>query len=117
MSIKGDIMYQSVTCASSHALLQPSGDFFMTKKTVLALALTLLLSGNALAQSGPREQASNFFAQITQWFESIRAQQNRPAQPARPVRSVPELDGSMAVMALGLTLAVGGLIREKRRPR
>lgn len=89
----------------------------MTKKTLLALALTLLLSGNVLAQSGQREQASNFFAQITQWFQSIRAQHTPPPRPSRPVRSVPELDGSMAVMALGLTLAVGGLIREKRRPR
>jgi hypothetical protein len=94
---------------------QPSGEFLMTKKTVLVLALTLLLSGNVLAQSGQREQAGNFFAQITQWFQSIRAQHRPPAQP--PVRSVPELDGSMAVLALGLTLAVGGLIREKRRPR
>jgi hypothetical protein len=89
----------------------------MTKKTVLALALTLFLSGNALAQSGPREQAGNFFAQVTQWFESLRAQHTRPPRPSTPVRAVPELDGSMAVMALGLTLAVGGLIREKRRPR
>lgn len=89
----------------------------MTKKTVLALALTLLLCGNVMAQSGPREHAGNFFAQITQWFESLRAQHTRPAQPSSPVRSVPELDGSMALMALGLTLAVGGLIREKRRPR
>lgn len=89
----------------------------MTKKPVLALVLTLLLSGHALAQSGPREQAGNVFVQVTQWFESLRAQPARPARPSTPVRAVPELDGSMAVMALGLTLAVGGLIREKRRPR
>jgi hypothetical protein len=90
----------------------------MARKTLLALAFALLLSGNAMAQSGSREQSGNIWVQITQWFQNHRAAINaqRPQRPPN-VRSVPELDGSMAVMALGLTLAVGGLIREKRRTR
>ena len=90
----------------------------MARKTLTALAFALLLCGNAMAQGGSREQSGNFWAQITQWFQSHRA--SITAQhPQRPpnVQSVPELDGSMAVMALGLSLAVGGLIREKRRTR
>lgn len=90
----------------------------MAHKTLAALALALLLSGNAMAQSEFRVQSGSWFTQIAQWIEAYRSSQqpSRP-QPAGPAHAVPELDGSMAVMALGLTLAVGGLIREKRRTR
>lgn len=88
----------------------------MARKIFMALAVALLLSGNAMAQSESRERSSNFWAQVTQWFQSHRDSivAQRP-RPSRPVQSVPELDGNMALMALGLTIAVGGLIREKRR--
>lgn len=90
----------------------------MSHKTLAALALALLLSGNVMAQSEFRVQSGNWFTQIVQWIEAYRASQLTPRpQPGGSVRAVPELDGSMAVMALGLTLAVGGLIREKRRTR
>ncbi len=90
----------------------------MARKTLTALALALLLSGNAMAQSEARVQASNWFTQLTQWIQThIVVHRPQPPRPSTPVRAVPELDGSMAVMALGLTLAVGGLIREKRRSR
>jgi hypothetical protein len=90
----------------------------MARKTLTALAFALLLSGNALAQSGSREQSGSWFTQVIQWFQTYRATQHpQSPSPSTSVRAVPELDGSMAVMALGLTLAVGGLIREKRRTR
>lgn len=89
----------------------------MARKTLMALAFALLISGNALAQSGSRDQSSNWFTQLIHRFQTYRATQIAQNPPAGSVRSVPELDGSMAIMALGLTLAVGGLIREKRRTR
>jgi hypothetical protein len=89
----------------------------MARKTLTALAFALLLSGNALAQSGSREQSGNWFTQLTHWFQTYRDTRIAQRPPSGSVRSVPELDGSMAVMALGLTLAVGGLIREKRSTR
>jgi hypothetical protein len=90
----------------------------MKRKTLMALAVALLLSGNVLAQSGSGQQAGSWFTQFIERIQAYHASQ-RPQRPtpSTPVRAVPELDGSMAVMALGLTLAVGGLIRENRRPR
>jgi hypothetical protein len=90
----------------------------MKRKTLTALAFALLLSGNVLAQTGSTEPSGNWFTQFIQRIQAYHATQ-RPQRPtpSTPVRAVPELDGSMAVMALGLTLAVGGLIREKRRSR
>lgn len=65
-------------------------------KLLLGLGLSLLLSSNVMAQS--------------------HGNGNGHGRPARPsVQPVPELDGSMAFLALGLTFAVGALVREKRR--
>ena len=90
----------------------------MARKIFLMLAFALLLSGNAMAQSGSSERSGNLWAQLIQWFQGFRdsifAQH---ASSSGAVQSVPELDGGMAVLALGLTLAVGVLIREKRRSR
>ena len=90
----------------------------MARKIFTMLAVALLLSGNAMAQSGSREQSGNFWAQFIRWFQGLRESifaQHAPSSGA--VQSVPELDGGMAVLALGLTLAVVVLIREKRRSR
>lgn len=112
------MMYQGVTDATIEALSHFPRGPSMARKTFTALAFALLLSGNALAQSESREQSANWYTHFIQriqfYFASDRPQ---PPRPSGPARAVPELDGSMAVMALGLTLAVGGLIREKRRTR
>ena len=65
-------------------------------KLLLGLGLSLLLSSNVMAQSHGNGHGHG-----------------RPARPS--VQPVPELDGSMAFLALGLTFAVGALVREKRR--
>ncbi len=67
-------------------------------KLLLGLGLSLLLSSNVMAQSHGNGNGHGH---------------GRPARPS--VQPVPELDGSMAFLALGLTFAVGALVREKRR--
>lgn len=90
----------------------------MAVKTLLALAVSLLLSGNVIAQSGSRGPSGQQGSQVTHSFESSRAsQRNRHVPSSRPVQAVPELDGSKAFLALGLIFAVGCLIRERRRTR
>ena len=90
----------------------------MTYKTSLALLVGLLLASNAMAfgnSSGiKRDFAMNSLKEKTEKPDNKGSKSNATA--TKPT-AVPELDGSMAVMALGLTLAVGGLIREKRRSR
>lgn len=62
----------------------------MTSKILLTMISSLLISSSLLAQEA-RQEARQL------------------------VRTVPELDGNMAFLALGLTFAVGALVREKRR--
>lgn len=69
-------------------------------KLLLGLGLSLLLSSNVMAQSHGNGNGNGHG-------------HGRPARPS--VQPVPELDGSMAFLALGLTFAVGALVREKRR--
>jgi hypothetical protein len=85
----------------------------MAFKTLLGLTLSLLISGSVMAQSGSQSNSPGSSSQATEKREARRVAQ-RP-RPVKPVRKVPELDGNMAFLALGLTLAVGALIREKRR--
>jgi hypothetical protein len=65
----------------------------MTFKTLLTVIFSLLTSSSVLAQG----------------------QQGQGNQGRPPARAVPELDGNMAFLALGLAFAVGALVREKRR--
>jgi hypothetical protein len=83
----------------------------MARKILSVLALALLISGNAMAQSRP---SGNWWTQFIQWWQNSSGQH---APSSGGVQSVPELDGSVAVLAIGLTLAVVFLIREKRRSR
>lgn len=97
----------------------------MAFRTLLAVICSLLISSSVLAQSssgGASERHSSQFTQVVQhhvnslrsWWQRHIVQ--RPVRPAQPVvRAVPELDGNMAFLALGLTFAVGALAREKRR--
>jgi hypothetical protein len=88
----------------------------MTTKTLLTTVFALVLSCNVMAQSSSQGRSGeNGVSRAAQSARHVRPP--RPARPVRPVQAVPELDGSMAFLALGLTFAVGGLIREKRRTR
>jgi hypothetical protein len=94
----------------------------MAIKTLSGLVLCLLLSSNVMAQSSSGSQSAGGGAQGARSFDVRRDSQRvrdipraRPAAPAVSVQSVPELDGNMAFLALGLTFAVGCLVREKRR--
>ncbi len=73
-------------------------------KLLLGLGLSLLLSSNVMAQSHGNGNGNG---------NGNGHGHGRPARPS--VQPVPELDGSMAFLALGLTFAVGALVREKRR--
>lgn len=91
----------------------------MKTKFLLGVVLSLMLSSNAMAQSGSSGQAPGQGSQMSpRGVNGAQPPQRGRARPSRPVaQSVPELDGSMAFLALGLTFAVGALIREKRRPQ
>ena len=87
----------------------------MKIRVLLALALSVLLSSNVLAASGsrghPGEQRSHRDSQGSQ----AESQGSLEVRIISRAESVPELDGSMAFLALGLTFAAAGLVREKRR--
>ena len=98
----------------------------MNRKVALAGVCALVISSSVLAQSNNADrssgsQGSHFTLVVQQqvnawrnWWQ--RRNPQRPPQHPRPVvRAVPELDGNMAFLALGLTVAVGALVREKRR--
>jgi hypothetical protein len=90
----------------------------MAIKFCLGLVLSLLLSGNAMAQSNSGGQSGQHGSQANQGHHGGPGPHRGHGRPDRPsVKSVPELDGSMAFLALGLTFAVGALIREKRRTK
>jgi hypothetical protein len=90
----------------------------MVSKTLLGLACSILISGTVMAQSASQNNQVDPSRQVTQRSEAREARRDTPRpRPVRPVRTVPELDGNVAFLALGLTLAVGALIREKRRSR
>jgi hypothetical protein len=82
-------------------------------KTGLAVICSLMISGSVLAQAGPRNPP-NGPPRTPPGLEGRNP--GPPPHAGRPaVRAVPELDGNMAFLALGLTVAVGALVREKRR--
>jgi hypothetical protein len=91
----------------------------MKTKTFLGLVLSLLLSSQVMAQSNPTGQADeqgSRVTRVTRGSEGGQVLQRGHSRPARPsAQSVPELDGNMAFLALGLMFAVGALVREKRR--
>lgn len=87
----------------------------MKTKLLLGVVLSLMLSSHAMAQSGSSGQAPGQGSQVApRGVNGAQPPQRGRARPSRP-QSVPELDGSLAFLALGLTFAVGALIREKRR--
>ena len=98
----------------------------MAYKTFLAVICSLLISTSAIAQNnsggGSTGQGSQSMQVVQNQVNAVRSWWASffPARPVTPrpvpvVRAVPELDGNMAFLALGLTLAVGALVREKRR--
>lgn len=93
----------------------------MRIKILLGLVLSLLLANNVMAQSNSGGQSGEQAGQVTRvtrGAEGSKAPRHGNVRPGRPsAQSVPELDGSMAFLALGLTFAVGALIREKRRTK
>ena len=92
----------------------------MTIKSLTMLAFVLLFSGTVFAQSGSQGSAGARESRIEARQERREARQERReerrANGPRPT-AVPELDGGMAFLVLGLVLAAGALIRENRRPR
>lgn len=91
----------------------------MKTKILLGLALSLLLSSNVMAQSssgGQSDEQGSRVTRVTRGSEGVQVSPRGHGRPGRPpAQSVPELDGSMAFLALGLMFAVGALVREKRR--
>lgn len=88
-------------------------------KILLGSVLSLLIASNVMAQSNSGGQSGEQASQVTRvtrGTEGSKAPHHGHVRPSRPsAQSVPELDGSMAFLALGLTFAVGALVREKRR--
>lgn len=85
-------------------------------KILLGSVLSLLLASNVMAQSNSGGQPGEQASQVTRVSEGSKGPHRGHIRPGRPsAQSVPELDGSMAFLALGLTFAVGALVREKRR--
>jgi len=89
----------------------------MVTKTLLGLVFSLLLCSTAMAQSDTRgsEGARESRTEARQERRESRIEARQERRESRAIQAVPELDGNMAFLALGLMLAVGGLIREKRR--
>lgn len=99
----------------------------MSFKTLLAVICSLLISSSVVAQTPPAvdppTQSSSQFTLVIQnqvnmlrlWWTRFFSPRPVTPQPAPVVHTVPELDGNMAFLALGLTVAVGALVREKRR--
>ena len=89
----------------------------MVTKTLLGLVFSLLLCSTVMAQSDTRgsEGARESRTEARQERRESRIEARQERRESRAIQAVPELDGNMAFLALGLMLAVGGLIREKRR--
>lgn len=96
----------------------------MKFKTLLALVFAGLITSGAMAQNSsrsggqggqPTQVVQNSSNALSSWWASLFPRRPVTPRPVPVVRQVPELDGNMAVLALGLTVAVGALVREKRR--
>lgn len=89
----------------------------MTLRILSTLAVSLLLSVNVYAASARHSNnASQDQGSGGSYASSDSVGSYSSASRGSRV-SVPELDGSMAFLALGLAFAVVGVAREKRRSR
>ena len=71
--------------------------------------------GASLAQNSSSEKNKNSNKKSKLDKKDKAAKKGSSDYRVSPVKSVPELDGNMAILALGLTFATAGLMREKRR--
>ena len=73
-------------------------------------------SASAQTRSNAQSRGSRFSNSAQTRFSNGRpARRDRQVAQVRPTPSVPELDSGAAVISLGLLLALGGVVRERRR--